>query len=292
MSQAATATQKSMALSPMDVEQYHREGWVVPKFRFSKERTDKLRGFLFKLFELNPGVSSHTNSPHVPGSGTMGVKSFHGWMEFCEDPVVLDMVEQLIGPDIILWGTSTFYKKAAKGGATPWHRDTANQMIKPLNASPLVWIAATDASIDNGCMRFIPGTNHAVEVGAHEQWTVDDPVTGKESGVRLDPSLVDESKAIDCELEAGQMVIFNAHTIHGSRPNQGLRDRASFTMRYLPGTSLYDHDNAPQRKSGAHGFNTRPLTLVRGVDRAGNNFRRGHPGLDPNIPIPEVATVS
>jgi chlorinating enzyme len=291
MSQAEAALQNSTPLSQADVEQFHRDGWVVPNFRFSKEQTDKLRYFLFKLFELNPGVSSHTNSPHVPGSGTMGVKSFHGWMEFCEHPTVLDMVEQLIGPDIILWGTSTFYKKAAKGGATPWHRDTANQMIKPLNASPLVWIAATDANIENGCMRFIPGSNQSKEVGTHEQWTVNDPVTGKESGVRVDPALVDESKAIDCELEAGQMVIFNAHTIHGSRPNQGLRDRASFTLRYLPSTSKYDHDNAPMRKSGSHGFNTRPLMLVRGVDHAGNDFRRGHPGLDPNVKIPEAATI-
>src|SRR4051812_9283757 len=122
MSQAATASKKTMPLSQADVEQYRRDGWVVPNYRLSKERTDRLRGYLFKLFELNPGVASHTNSPHIPGSGTMGVKSFHGWMEYCEDPTILDMIEQLIGPDIILWGTSTFYKKAAKGGATPWHR--------------------------------------------------------------------------------------------------------------------------------------------------------------------------
>jgi chlorinating enzyme len=284
-SSLAAANRSSAArtapLRPEQVERYDRDGYVVPDFRLSEEETGRLRALLYRLVEENPRWASHTNSPHVPGSGTMGVKSFPGWMEFCEHPAILDMVEQLVGPDIILWGTSTFYKKASKGAATPWHRDTVNMMISP-PAATLVWIAATEARIDNGCLRFISGSNNSPTVGEHHEWKID-TADGYESGIEIDRKEYDANKAVDVELEPGQMVIFNAHTIHGSRPNQGTRDRASFTLRYMPGTSKFGHEGVPERERGYHAFHLRPLILVRGKDSAGNDFRRGHPGLDPNL---------
>jgi len=267
------------SLTAAQIDSYRREGYVVPDFRLSADETDRLRGLLYRLVELNPRWASHTNSPHVPGSGTMGVKSFPGWSEFCEHPAILDMIEQLVGPDIILWGTSTFYKKAAKGLATPWHRDTVNMMIKP-PAATLVWIAATDSCIDNGCLRFIAGSQLSPTVGEHHEWR-HETADGYESGIEIDAREYDPNRAVDVELGAGRMVIFNAHTIHGSRPNLGTRDRASFTLRFMPATSKFDHDGVLERERGYHAFHLRPLKLVRGVDRAGNDFRRGHPGLCP-----------
>lgn len=288
-SSSAEATLPQGANGPLltaaDLEKLERDGFVVPRFRFSEAETGRLRALLYRLFELNPHNMSHTNSPHVPGSGTMGVKSFPGWMEFCEHPAVLDMIEQVIGPDIILYGTSTFYKKAEKGRATPWHRDSATQIKPPV--SPLVWIAATDAVVENGCLRFIPGTHRDAVLGEHKEWKYEDATIGYETGIQLDPKIYEDrvGSAVDVELEAGQMIIFHSRTIHSSHPNQGTRgDRASFTLRYMPGTSRYGHDDVPERSRGHHGFHTRPLILVRGVDRAGNDFRRGHPGIDPTVP--------
>src|ERR1700733_2207875 len=151
MNRAAAA--KTAPLRPEQVEHYNRDGYVVPDFRLSEEETGRLRALLYRLVEENPRWASHTNSPHVPGSGTMGVKSFPGWMEFCEHPAILDMIEQLIGPDIVLWGTSTFYKKASKGAATPWHRDTVNMMISP-PAATLVWSVGAEARGHKRCLWF------------------------------------------------------------------------------------------------------------------------------------------
>jgi len=86
----------------------------------------------------------------VPGSGVQGVKvrSPEYWKRTALHPRILDMVEQVNGPDIILWGTTLFYKRAISGPETGWHRD-GQSAIKPL-ATTSVWIAATESTVRNG----------------------------------------------------------------------------------------------------------------------------------------------
>ena len=104
--------------------------------------------------------------PHVPGSGFEGLKSRPGWLDIATHPDIVDMVEQLIGPDIILWGSGIFHKRALAGPATPWHRDARHTPVKPL-ATTSVWIAVFDSLRANGCLRFLPGSHAAKQVGAH-----------------------------------------------------------------------------------------------------------------------------
>jgi ectoine hydroxylase-related dioxygenase (phytanoyl-CoA dioxygenase family) len=230
---------------------------------------------MFKLVADNPALADKMmNLPHIPGAGVQGLKSDPGWMEFATHPVIVDMVEQIVGPDIILRGSAVFYKRAGNGPATPWHRDSAVLPIKPMRAMA-VWIAASDTSVVNACLRFIPGSHRNQSRGAHRQ----DPRQGVTFGLTLDESEYDESTAVDVEVEAGQMVIFDVFTIHGSRSNLGTRERAAYAVRFMPATSHFDHDAPDDRDSGSYvPFAKRPLILLRGVDRAGNDFRRGHPG--------------
>ena len=96
---------------------------------------------------------------------------------------------------------------------------------------------------------------------------------------------MDESKAVDVELRAGEMVLFDIFTIHGARRNLGEQPRAGYTLRFMPSTSHYDHDAAVLRDKPGYGHDTRPLILVRGVDRCGkNDFQRGHPKATPKVP--------
>jgi hypothetical protein len=273
----------SAQLTEDQLQQYEERGYVVPDFRLSKSETDLLYSFLRRLVDENPQWAAHLSSPHVPGSGVRRWKGFGGWEAFYSHPAILDMIEQIIGPDIILWGTSHFYKQPEKGNATPWHRDSFDSPIKPF-VSPLVWIAGTESTAANGCLRFIPGTNKDPAPGVHR----DIPMQGY-AAIELDSAEFDASKAVDCELEAGQMVIFNANTVHGASRNTGTKERASFTLRYMPATSKFEHDAVSQvLRENYHGFHTRPLILVRGVDRAGNDFRRGHPGLDPAVELQKI----
>ena len=184
------------------------------------------------------------------------------------------MLEQLIGPDIILWGSGVFYKRSGSGPATPWHRDAVLLPIKPMRTMS-VWIAACDTVVDSACLRFIPGSHRKQEAGKH----IEQRRSDLSFGLTLDPSEYDETTAVDIEIEAGRMVIFDGFTIHGSRSNRGDRERSSLALRFIPATCHFDHDATPAelRSSTDYGQHTRPLILARGVDRANNDFQRGHP---------------
>ena len=68
------------------------------------------------------------------------------------------MVGQLIGPDIALWNMSFFAKPALNGKKTPMHQDGEYWPIVPL-ATCTVWIAIDEATVENGCLRYIPGSH-------------------------------------------------------------------------------------------------------------------------------------
>ena len=96
----------------------------------------------------------------------------------------------------------------------------------------------------------------------------------------LDSAEFDERTAKDIELEAAQMVIFDVYTVHGARPNSGAMPRAGYSLRFMPGTSFFDHDSNQDSDEPGFSHTTRPLILVRGKDKtARNDFQRGHPAL-------------
>ena len=74
------------------------------------------------------------------------------------------------------------------------------------------------------------------------------------------------------------MSLHDVYMIHGARPNTSTRRRTGVALRYMPATSLFDRALRPvDGQSGvAVNFAQRPLWLVKGQDRAGNDFRIGH----------------
>jgi hypothetical protein len=271
-----------------EVETYHRDGFVVPNYRLPAKTLDLLRTLTVRLVEDNQTLADgllscpHVQRPPVPDAFPH-LKTPHDreWMNIATGPDILDMAGQLIGPDLILWSTVIFYKRAGGGPATPWHTDSGFLPIRP-TATASVWIAVFDSFIDNGCLRFIPGS--------HRQQLADRHVNSDRSDVAFPNTLpedaFDEGSAQDVELEAGRMVIFDVHTVHGARSNQGTRPRAGFSIRFMPATSHFDHDARPPgldpdpyRVMKDKDYATRPLFLVKGRDRCGlNDLRRGHPG--------------
>jgi ectoine hydroxylase-related dioxygenase (phytanoyl-CoA dioxygenase family) len=97
--------------------------------------------------------------------------------------------------------------------------------------------------------------------------------------LEVDAAAYDEATARDVVLEAGQLSLHDVHLIHGSRPNRSPRRRAGLAIRYMPATSQFDRTIPPMTSYGTAviDFSRRPLWLVRGTDRAGNDFAVGHP---------------
>lgn len=261
-------------LSQDELDAYRRDGFVVPAFRLADDRLAQLQRLTERLVAENPQMAdAPIASPHVPGSGPQAVKGDRAFLQIATQPDILDLVEQIVGPDIILWGTTMFYKKPRQANATPWHRDGFAWPIEPL-ATTSIWIAAYDSTVANGCLRCIPGSHAARQVGTHDRSRRDDLFF---SGA-LDGGEFDESTARDIELQAGQMVVFDVYTIHGARPNSGASVRAGYSLRFMPGTSFFNHDSRADSDEPGFSHTSRPLLLVRGQDRTGrNDFRRGHP---------------
>ena len=270
--QAAT----SGSLSQDEVETYQREGYLVPRFRFDGTDLSRLQQLMTNLVNDNPQLLDQPiPGPHIPGSGVQGLKVGPGWAHFATHPAIVDMIEQIVGPDIVLWGTTVFYKRAHAGPETPWHRDGAYWPIKPL-ATTSVWIAVTESTRDNGCLRFIAGSHASRQLGRH----VEMERTGLGFHRSVPEQEIDPGRIRDIELEPGQMVIFDVYGIHGASPNRGTKPRAGYSLRFMPSTSHYDHEAAEDRDAPGNAHHTRPLILVRGVDRCGkNDFRRGHPAV-------------
>ena len=193
------------------------------------------------------------------------------FLEIARTPEILDMVEQLIGPDLALWNSSLFSKPALDGQRTPWHQDGQYWPIRPL-ATCSVWIALDDSTPETGCLRVIPGSHHERRLRTHQSLEAADVTLNQE----LDPGEYDAAHAEDIVLEAGQMSLHDVYLLHGSEANRSPRPRRGMTLRFMPTTSHFDRNIASRQATdlGVLDHSDRTLFLVRGVDRSGrNNFR-------------------
>jgi hypothetical protein len=261
-------------LSREQVAAYHRDGFLVPRYRLAADTLHRLTSLATKVVQDNPSMEDQPLlGLHVPGSGTQGLKVPDGFREIATHADILDLVEQLIGPDLILWNAVLFHKRAHEGPVTPWHRDATAYPIEPM-ATTSIWIAVTPSRRENGCLRFIPGSHAARQVGAHDKTHR----PGEYFAGSLLPQEVEEPRAVDVELAPGEMVVFDVFTIHGGHANRGTLPRTGLSLRFMPGTSVYMHEAATDREKVGYGHDSRALVLVRGLDRTGrNDFRRGQP---------------
>ena len=272
-------------LSTEELDSFHRDGFVVPGYRLPSDVLERLRALSGKLIADNAHLGDEPIAcPHVPGSGVQKMKSDPGWIEFPTHGPIVDMVESVIGPDVVLWGTTFFHKAAGVGRVVPWHRDGRYWPIHPL-ATTSVWIAVEESVIENGCLRIIRGSHAARELGEH--FSDNSAENAIPETLRQDE--YDEADAVDIELEPGQMVMFDVYTVHGSNANRSGRHRTGYAMRYMPTTSHFDHHDEANRSrafSDQYGsaHHTRPLTLLRGEDKCRrNDFRIGHPEAVSNL---------
>lgn len=263
-------------LTAEETRSFARDGHLSPCFRLSDTILEALRQAAAALIAARSDLRPEfVPMPHVPLSGRAEhLAVAEPFLRFAREPAVLDMIESVIGPDIVLWAGALFSKPGGDGRALPWHQDGIYWPLRPM-ATVTLWVALDRADRENGCMRVIPGS-HRQGFLAHE--------TSDEEGLVLNTGLVEGSFAIEkaraVELEAGQVSLHDAFLVHGSEPNTSPRRRTGLTLRYMPATSLYDRAKPVETGSNTAPLNfaERPIWLLRGQDHAGNDFRRGHLG--------------
>ncbi|NML43592.1 phytanoyl-CoA dioxygenase family protein [Ramlibacter sp. G-1-2-2] len=261
-------------LSANEIERYEQEGWVKPSFRLPQPQVDAMREALDELIRRNPGVRPEKLvSAHVEGDNGEGVRGVSSFLELARDPEIVELVSGVVGEDVILWGCHVFCKPPVEGFETPWHQDGHYWPIRPL-ANCTAWVALEPSTTANGCLRVIPGSHRGHVLHEHLHEDRNDLTLNQ----RMAAGSFDEASAVDVELRAGEMSLHDVYMIHGARPNTSTQRRTGVALRYMPATSLFDRGIRPH--DGMTGvpvnFGQRPLWLLRGQDRAGNDFVTGH----------------
>ena len=157
----------------------------------------------------------------------------------------------------------SFNKDAQDPSFVSWHQDSTYWgLSKPEVVT--AWVAFTPSQISNGCMRVMPGT-HKFDQVTHNDTSAEHNLLTRGQEVEVD---VDESKAVDVALEAGEISLHHVRLIHGSLPNRSKQRRIGYAIRYIPThvQQLYSHEDS--------------ATLVRGDDSFGNFVPEPSPASD------------
>ncbi len=262
-------------LTEQEINDYSRDGYVVPSYRLPMALVSELQVTLQQLIDANPGVRPEKLvSAHIEGKNDDGVIGSQRFLALAMFPPLVDMVSQVIGGDIALWGCQVFCKPPEDGYATPWHQDGQYWPIRPL-ATCTVWIALEPSLKSNGCLRVIPGSHTAKVLYPHLH--EDRVELTLNQSVHTDS--FDPAAARDLELQPGQMSLHDVYMIHGANANTSNIRRTGVAIRYMPTSSHFDRRLHPAKgETGLNlNFATRPLWLLKGRDVCGlNDFTIGH----------------
>ena len=174
------------------------------------------------------------------------------------DSRVLDVIEALIGPDILIHNVTYIVKEAGSPDHVSWHQDLTYWGFDG-DAQVSMWLALSPAMAESGCMRMLPGSHVH---GRREHELTDDSANVLFRGQTV-PGVAEE-QAVLCPLEPGQASFHHGWTLHASMPNRGKERRIGLSVQYL----------APQMRQTKHDLDS--AILVRGEDRF-SHFRADRP---------------
>lgn len=203
-------------------EQYRDQGYYFPLSILSEAEVAQLRGKL-EAFEDGQGGPIH---------GAQRSKShlLFKWLDdLMRDGRILDVVQDLIGPDILCWNSIFWIKEAESPSYVSWHQDLK---YWGLDSNELVtaWVALSPASVQSGCMRVLPGSHNNDMLPHDDVYDPENMLTrGQEIAIE-----VDEKAAVAMALQPGQMSLHNVRLAHASGPNHTSDRRIGVSFHYIP----------------------------------------------------------
>jgi non-heme Fe2+,alpha-ketoglutarate-dependent halogenase len=210
----------STRLTAAQVERYRQDGILFPVPVLSPDETARFRAAFEEVAARLGGrpVAQALGHTHA---------HFRWAYDLATHPAVLDAVEGLLGPDILVWTVSIFPKYPRDPGYISWHQDGTYWGLDSTRVTT-AWIALTDSTRDNGCMRVVPGSHRRPILPHRDTYAPDNRLSrGQEIEVT-----VDERDAVDVVLRAGEMSLHHVNIIHGSNPNPSEGSRIGFAPRY------------------------------------------------------------
>lgn len=233
-------------LTPEQIERYQAEGAIAPVSLMSRTEMAQLQR-RFEALEATIGSEAQQRyrmKAHLP---------FPWLTELIAHPRLIDAVEDVIGPDVICWGSSFFTKKPHDVRFVSWHQDSTYYGLEPPE-SITCWIAFTDSRKETGCMRIVPGSHKGAAILPHVETYDKNNLLARGQTIEL----VDESSLVYLEVNAGEFSIHHNKTIHSSQPNRSDTPRIGFAVHFA----------APHVRQAQYSGAT--ATVMRGQDRFGH----------------------
>ena len=205
-------------------------------------------------------------SPEAPDP-VFSVHQTERWLlDLISHPRLLDVVEQIIGPDIVVWQTVFLSKPPETGRAVPWHQDLSYWNIRGTLAS--IWIALDDLEDDNGTMYVLPGYHRG---GAMTHRTISTEFFTDAIDPDELPGDVDQ-REVGYFLRAGEAAMHHELIPHRSPPNRSDRWRRVLIARYISADGQMPKRRYPHYRTGEE-FD-REFILLRGDDVARQGLKR------------------
>jgi non-haem Fe2+, alpha-ketoglutarate-dependent halogenase len=241
-------------LTREQVAGFNRDGYIKPVRVFDAAEAAEIRRYFDDLLArtLAAGGNSYSISTAHLRYGRV--------YDLLRHPRIVALVRDLLGEDAIGWGSHFFCKMPGDGKRVSWHQDASYWPLTPSKAVT-VWLAIDDATVENACMRYIPGTH----LLGHLTYTLseDDDTNVLNQTVEGAERL---GEPVDVELEAGEISLHSDLLLHGSEANRSERRRCGLTLRYCPADV----------RAGL-GWNAKGV-VVAGRDAEGHWANPGRPG--------------
>ena len=152
--------------------------------------------------------------------------------ELSRSPAILERVKAILGEDLLVWNATLFAKEPHSKSFISWHQDLTYWGLEDAH-EVTAWIALTEVSTANGCMKFVPGS-HKQDIVPHVDKFDEHNLLSRGQEIAVE---VDEDNAAHVELAAGEMSLHHGKLFHGSSSNETDDRRIGLAIRYIP-TSL------------------------------------------------------
>lgn len=261
----------SNALSQADISQFRRDGFHYPTAGIGAARARAARAQL-EAYETASGGRLTALSPSSRYKLHVKLPWAHA---IASDPAILDAIESLIGPDILIFTSTMFVKEPQTDAVTLWHQDAAYFGLRP-HEHVTAWVALSEASATAGCMTFL--SHHGAHHGEHDGAAGDAPrllrhkTKAQANSINgAGQSIVDafdDGSAVRATLRVGEFSLHHTLCVHSSPPNASQDRRIGLGISYIP-TRVRHIGTVRQR-----------AMLVRGEDSFGHFDLEPPPGTN------------
>lgn len=209
-------------LTQQQIEQFNREGYIKGIRVYSDAEITSIRQYFDDLLQkvIAAGGDSYSiSSAHL--------KYGRVW-DMLTNAKIVACIKDLIGENVVGWGSHFFCKMPRDGKTVAWHQDSSYWPLTPSKAVT-AWLAIDDADVENACMRFVAGSHH------HGAMTFR-PSDPKEHNVlnQTIENVEQYGQFVDDCLKAGEISLHSDLLLHGSDANLSPRRRCGLTLRYAP----------------------------------------------------------